>query len=334
MFEDIRIIEIINLLLKKELKMFKKTVVTSLVALALGSSVHAIEFPDGASPFFYSSSTAYSSATFNSILEAYGLKLSPEGAEKLAMSYASTDMEKVHFNSTPVAYTPAKYHQILTSYGLELKPESVEDILKVSSYAETDGTEIVFGTAIIAYDGQEWENILEAYSLPMMGMEKDTMEMAPDREMKKEPMKESMPGDSDGDGITDDKDACPGTPAGVKVDERGCWVMSEKVLFDFDKAIVKEEFYPILNATKKVFDAQPELRVRIEGHTDSVGTEAYNQGLSERRAKAVMEYLVEKLGIAQDRLGTRGYGELSPAYPNDTAQNRAKNRRVEFTTIQ
>jgi OOP family OmpA-OmpF porin len=73
------------------------------------------------------------------------------------------------------------------------------------------------------------------------------------------------------------------------------------------------------------------MKVMIEGHADSTGPEAYNQKLSERRANAVMGYLVNSVGISKDRLTAVGYGESRPAYPNDTPENQAKNRRVEFT---
>jgi len=74
----------------------------------------------------------------------------------------------------------------------------------------------------------------------------------------------------------------------------------------------------------------PTLRVLLEGHTDSIGAEAYNQGLSERRAKAVMQYLI-KGGVDSARLSTVGYGESRPIAPNNTKEGRAKNRRVELT---
>jgi len=106
------------------------------------------------------------------------------------------------------------------------------------------------------------------------------------------------------------------------------------LLFDFDSAVIKEEIYPVLNYTKEAFDAYPNMKVQVDGHTDSSGPEAYNQKLSERRAEAVMNYLVNTVGIAQDRLTAVGYGESRPAYANNTEERMAKNRRVEFTPIQ
>lgn len=139
----------------------------------------------------------------------------------------------------------------------------------------------------------------------------------------------AAPGDRDGDGVTDDKDACPGTPRGVTPDARGCWT-APHLLFRFDSAELDPQYKPDLELTVDVLNKNPDLNVRIDGYTDSTGDETYNKNLSERRAKAVREYLVSQ-GIDAGRLSTKGFGEDNPAYPNDTRENRQKNRRTEFT---
>lgn len=309
--------------------MFKKCAFVSLVALAVGSSAQAVTFPEESSPFFFKSSTAYSSKTFDKIMQAYGLELdiAAGAAADLPISYAKSSDGKPTFNSVSTAYTPSQYHDIFTSYGLVLTRQDVEDKLRVSSYAKSSGGKVLFGQKSIAYGAEEWENILSAYSLPVVE------EVA----VKQTPAESEKPAtaatDSDGDGVVDANDKCPNTPANVEVDDRGCWAVQGEVLFDFDKAVVKEKFYPVLNKTKKIFAAEPQLKVIVEGHTDAIGTKAYNQGLSERRAAAVKKYLVEKLGIADYRLKTIGYGETRPAYSNEKAASRAKNRRVEFTPV-
>lgn len=299
--------------------MQKKTLFILLTMLAIGTPALSIELPAGATPVFGKSPTGYASAyEFNAILEAYGLKLAPEAVATVPPSYAKVKGDEIKFNNDSIAYTPIQYHSILTAYGLELTPQAVTDKLgSVSSYAKVKDDKIVFGKDSIAYGGQEWTTILSAYSLPMAATETVTAV--------------AMPGDEDGDGVTDDKDACPGTPKGIAVDERGCWAMSSELLFDFDKSVIKTQFYPFLNETKKIFDDYPTMKVQIEGHADSTGTDAYNQKLSERRAKAVMNYLVKNVGIAAERLNAVGYGEAKPAFSNDTAEGRSKNRRVEFT---
>jgi outer membrane protein OmpA-like peptidoglycan-associated protein len=97
--------------------------------------------------------------------------------------------------------------------------------------------------------------------------------------------------------------------------------------FDFDKANIKPEAEPVLDAAVDVLKENPDVKVRVGGHTDSVGTDAYNQGLSERRAKSVRDYLV-KHGIDASRLTAVGFGESQPVADNKTKDGRAQNRRV------
>lgn len=140
------------------------------------------------------------------------------------------------------------------------------------------------------------------------------------------------PLDTDGDGVYDYLDKCPGTPAGARVNSDGCWVLGD-VLFDFDKAVVKKSAYPLLDEVVAVVKNNPGLRVSLDGHTDSTGPDAYNMGLSKRRANAVKAYLVKK-GVAADRLETAGFGESKPVATNDTREGRSLNRRVELRPIQ
>jgi len=137
--------------------------------------------------------------------------------------------------------------------------------------------------------------------------------------------------DSDGDGVPDNLDKCPGTPKGARVNKDGCWVL-EDVLFDFNKYDIKPQFYGLLNEAATVFEKNPSIRVEIEGNTDNIGKAAYNKKLSLKRAEAVMNYLINK-GIAKDRLSAKGYGFTKPIATNSTEEGRALNRRVELTPI-
>lgn len=146
------------------------------------------------------------------------------------------------------------------------------------------------------------------------------------------------PGDADGDGVTDDKDRCPGTPAGVKVDPDGCEIKAKAIsltgiLFHTDSAELKSESVAVLNATADTLKANPGVAVEIAGHTDSTGEASYNQGLSERRAKSVREYLISK-GVSGSRLSSAGYGESQPVATNSTSEGRQQNRRVELRVTQ
>jgi OOP family OmpA-OmpF porin len=140
------------------------------------------------------------------------------------------------------------------------------------------------------------------------------------------------PLDSDGDGVTDDNDECLNTPKGVTVDERGCWAYSAVLLFDFDSSVIQSDAYPMLDEAASVMKKNLEIRVEIQGHTDGVGSAEYNMKLSEKRAEAVMNYFVEQ-DVQAERLTVTGYGLTRPAYPNDTPMNQAKNRRVELKPI-
>jgi len=141
--------------------------------------------------------------------------------------------------------------------------------------------------------------------------------------------------DSDGDGVVDSRDRCPGTPAGVSVDADGCPLKDEVLFsfegvnFDFNKATIRPEARPELDEAVSSLEQSPSLTVRVEGHTDSVGPDSYNQKLSERRAQSVADYLVDA-GISRARLTVVGYGESRPIAPNDSERGRARNRRVDL----
>ena len=100
------------------------------------------------------------------------------------------------------------------------------------------------------------------------------------------------------------------------------------VLFEFDKWVIKEPYVPELDRWVQYFQNNPLVTADIYGHTDSTGLTAYNQKLSEKRAQAVINYLVGK-GIDPKRLTAKGVGESQPAAPNDTKEGQQKNRRVE-----
>jgi outer membrane protein OmpA-like peptidoglycan-associated protein len=110
--------------------------------------------------------------------------------------------------------------------------------------------------------------------------------------------------------------------------------IDQKIHFDFDKATIKKESYGILDDVASVLKSNPQIKkVRVEGHTDSIGSDTYNQKLSEKRANAVKDYLVGK-GIEASRLEAVGYGESRPIADNKTAAGRAQNRRTEFNVVE
>ena len=106
-------------------------------------------------------------------------------------------------------------------------------------------------------------------------------------------------------------------------------VILQQINFETAKAKIKPESFPICDAVVDVLEKNPTIKIRIEGHTDSRGKAGYNRKLSDKRAKAVMKYLVDK-GIDADRMTAEGFGPDKPIAPNETEDGRAKNRRVEF----
>jgi len=104
------------------------------------------------------------------------------------------------------------------------------------------------------------------------------------------------------------------------------------ILFDFDKATLRPEALPIIEELAELLKRYPRIRLEVQGHTDNIGTLEYNQRLSEQRAYAVVEALVER-GIDRRRLRPRGFGMTMPVAPNDTEENRQKNRRTVFKII-
>ena len=101
------------------------------------------------------------------------------------------------------------------------------------------------------------------------------------------------------------------------------------VLFDFDKSDIRPDAAKALADLATIIRANPRGRTRLEGHTDSVGDDKYNQALSERRAESVKQWLVSKQQIDPSKLITKGWGETKPVAPNDTEASRQKNRRLE-----
>ncbi len=133
--------------------------------------------------------------------------------------------------------------------------------------------------------------------------------------------------DTDRDGVPDYLDKCPKTPLGEKVDENGCWVFVG--LFDTAKYDIKPEALQKIDDIVSGLTGNPALTLKIQGHTDNTGSHSFNQTLSENRARAIMNVLIEK-GVDPKRLSAEGFGGNQPVATNDTPEGRAKNRRVEL----
>lgn len=159
------------------------------------------------------------------------------------------------------------------------------------------------------------------------------------------------PSDGDGDGVCDGIDQCPDTPKGNPVDAKGCTppppapppppppsatvfipevhkeLVLDRVFFETNSAKLKPESAQTLDKVAASLKDFPNVKIEVAGHTDSVGSDAYNLKLSDARAKSVMDYLISK-GVDRAMLISKGYGESEPIADNKTAAGRAKNRRV------
>ncbi|MED7668867.1 OmpA family protein [Pseudomonas moraviensis subsp. stanleyae] len=158
-------------------------------------------------------------------------------------------------------------------------------------------------------------------------------------------------GDEDSDGVFDRRDRCPDTPENTEVDHRGCprpqYPVAEKpvepapqtevitlsdagnVLFDFDKSDLTPAAKAQLDTLMDKLRNADVVSIKVIGHTDSKGSDAYNQALSERRASSVAAYLLSQ-GLAPNKLTSEGRGESEPVADNATDEGRAQNRRVEL----
>ncbi|MBN2537506.1 OmpA family protein, partial [candidate division WOR-3 bacterium] len=115
--------------------------------------------------------------------------------------------------------------------------------------------------------------------------------------------------------------------------KEGMTITLRNVYFDFDKATIRPESRPALEKAAQIMKENPGIEVEIQGHTDAIGSSAYNMTLSRRRAQAVVNYLVIQFTIARDRFDAIGYGETKPVASNDTEEGRQLNRRVEFVIM-
>jgi len=154
--------------------------------------------------------------------------------------------------------------------------------------------------------------------------------------------------DNDGDQIPDDKDKCPNEPETYneykdddgcpdkrpmpELAEKGAKLVLKGVNFNSGSAALTEESYAILDKVATGLVDNKEVEIEIRGYTDSVGSASGNQRLSDRRAKTVMQYLINA-GVDASRLSAKGYGEKDPIASNRTAEGRAQNRRIEFVRV-
>lgn len=136
--------------------------------------------------------------------------------------------------------------------------------------------------------------------------------------------------DTDSDGVPDNLDRCPNTPAEAAVSINGCWSLVG--IFSSGEAVIGSHAYDQLDAVIRILSKDPSLRIEIQGHTDDTGPADLNKQLSKKRAQSVMLYLIRK-GISSKRLRWVGYGHTRPIASNNTEEGRNHNRRIELMPI-
>jgi len=147
--------------------------------------------------------------------------------------------------------------------------------------------------------------------------------------------------DGDKDGVTDNLDQCPNTLQGIAVDTKGCPVNKKENLDELKKGIqfqtgstkFTKKSYTTLNDIAKLMRKVKSANLEVQGHTDNTGSEATNQRLSQKRAQAVVDFLIKK-GIDEDRLRAIGYGSEMSIADNTTKEGREANRRVELVPFE
>jgi len=148
--------------------------------------------------------------------------------------------------------------------------------------------------------------------------------------------------DNDKDKVLDVEDMCPNEPGPTDKEPKGCPQkpalavvteseirITEQIHFEYNKAVIRPESFPVVDAVAEIMKKYPDLSMEVQGHTDNKGGADYNKRLSDQRAAAVKKYLIEH-GVAAGRLASHGYGLERPLVPNDSDNNRALNRRVQF----
>lgn len=165
----------------------------------------------------------------------------------------------------------------------------------------------------------------------------DSIDKCPDTPLGTIVNSDGCPLDSDGDGVPDGIDQCPDTLPGMQVNSKGCVVPQvfelRGVHFEYDKSRLMIDSKVILDRVVESLQNEPTVKIMIAGHTDWMGSDAYNQKLSERRAASVVDYLVSK-GIPASRLSAKGFGETQPVATNETADGREHNRRTELHILE
>lgn len=280
--------------------------------------------------------------TFAMTTLSFGIQLTPEGANTLKSTMDSkyvTEVQggKILYSQASTAFRPTELDTILRAYGLTLQADMVSHL--PSHYAAMkDGKVVISDVYATAFTPNEYHAIFTSYGLQLdpacirstIGRIPYAVSVSGSGQVTLGDVPTAYTGEHYADILY-----CynlPAKPMAMKAHTK--WVVASDYLFDFNKSVIKQQYYSKLDQIAEDMKNDPSLKVEIQGHTDSIGSEKYNMKLSQRRANAVRNYLIKKGGISPDRLTAVGYGETRPVASNKTKEGRAKNRRVELIPIQ
>jgi len=221
---------------------------------------------------------------------------------------------------------------------------TAEHLLNQALYINDENPYTLLNLGVVYQDTQRYKQARDAYQAVIDMNPSDTaasanvkgysgrnlVEIAKVNLANLPPFKLDTPPDADGDGVPDDSDWCMNTPPRAAVDANGCWNLTD--IFIVSGVELKPGTVTQLDDAVLVLMANPSLRIEIQGHTDNSGSDELNQRLSEKRSKAIYDYLVRK-GVPADRLTYKGYGESRPIASNLKPEGREQNRRIELVPL-
>lgn len=275
--------------------------------------------------------------TFAMTTVSFGIQLTPDQAVTLKSSmdgnYVKDVKEgKIAYTHDSTAFRPTELDTMLKGYGLSVQNDMADNL--PGSYATIKDGKVALSSPSTAFTPVEYHAIFTSYGLQLdaaciqatINRFPYALKVASDGKVTLSNVSTAFTGEEYADILY-----CYNLPPKpMMAEHKTAWVIASDYLFDFDKAIIKKQYYNQLDEIAAEIKSDPSRKVEIQGHTDSVGSEKYNMGLSKRRANAVRNYLIKRGGIAPERLTTVGFGETMPIAPNTTKEGRAKNRRVEI----
>jgi len=221
---------------------------------------------------------------------------------------------------------------------------TVTTLLSLSSFAKVenptrhkDGFTNVNSRKEYNYHQSPNENIWHEFGRPFWNTAKTQKTTEAATPVKTAPIVTAVL-DDDQDKVTNNADHCPNTPKGHKVNALGCSIQVKEritldVKFTLNKAQIKSNYTTDIDKLAAALKRNKDLRIEIQGHTDTTGTTAYNKILSQSRSNTVRQYLIQQHGISPMRLEAKGYGQADPMATNSTLEGRRTNRRVEIKVL-